>query len=125
MTLLALIPARRGSKGILKKNLREFKGQPLIAWSIKQALNSSCIDRVVVSTEDEEIAEIARNFGAEIPFLRPNKLANDSSLVIETVLHAINNLNDVDFTNTEFYMTGTVYDIVLKDSKKVNRTNQL
>ena len=96
MTLIALIPARRGSKGIPKKNLREFKGQPLIAWSIKQALECSFIDRVIVSTEDEEIAEIAKIFGAEIPFSRPTNLANDSSLIIETVLHAINNLNDVD-----------------------------
>tara|TARA_B100001248_G_scaffold262323_1_gene257535 strand:+ start:2336 stop:3016 length:681 start_codon:yes stop_codon:yes gene_type:complete len=96
MTLIALIPARRGSKGIPNKNLREFKGQPLIAWTINQALSSTSIDRVIVSTEDEEIAEIAKKFGAEIPFLRPNNLANDSSLVIETVIHAINNLNDVN-----------------------------
>ena len=68
MSLLALIPARGGSKGISRKNIRELCGKPLIAWSIEAAQNSVSVDKIVVSTEDEEIADIARFFGADVPF---------------------------------------------------------
>ena len=95
MTSVALIPARGGSKGILRKNIKPFHSQPLIYWSIKAALNSKYIDRVVVSTEDKEIAEIARSFSAEIPFIRPKELAMDNTPGIDPVLHALHNLPDV------------------------------
>ena len=68
---LAVIPARGGSKRIPRKNIKEFCGKPMIAWSIEAALESNCFDRVVCSTDDEEIADIAREYGAEIPFIRP------------------------------------------------------
>ena len=95
MTLIALIPARRGSKGIPNKNLREFKGQPLIAWTINQALSSASIDRVIVSTEDEEIAEIAKKFGAEIPFLRPKKYSTSKASTVSAILHYLRFLKRV------------------------------
>jgi CMP-N-acetylneuraminic acid synthetase len=89
MPTLALIPARGGSKGIPRKNVRMLAGQPLIAWTIQAALASTRIDAVVVSTEDEEIAEVARNAGAEVPFMRPAKLSADDTPGIEPALHAI------------------------------------
>ena len=95
MNLIALIPARIGSKGIPRKNLRMFKGKPLLAWTISQALNSSRIKRIIVSTDNQEIAKIAKSFGAEVPFLRPNKLANDTSLIIDTVMHTVENIPEL------------------------------
>ena len=88
-TILALIPARGGSKGLPRKNIRPLLGKPLIAWTIEQAKASKYIDRVVVSTDDEEIAEIARKYGAEVPFMRPKELATDEAKGIDVVLHAI------------------------------------
>ena len=78
--ILALIPARGGSKGIPHKNIRLFAGFPLIAWSIAAAKQSELVTRVIVSTDDEEIAAVAREYGAEIPFLRPNELAQDKTI---------------------------------------------
>ena len=92
MKNIALIPARGGSKGIPRKNIKLFNSRPLIYWSIKSALESNYIDRVIVSTEDEEIADIARSFSAEVPFKRPTELAEDNTKGIETVLHALDNL---------------------------------
>jgi CMP-N-acetylneuraminic acid synthetase len=86
--VLAIIPARGGSKGIPRKNIKNLCGKPLIAYSIEAALKSKTIDRVVVSTEDEEIAEVSKSFGADVPFMRPKDLAQDRS-----------NLGDaIDFT---------------------------
>ena len=79
MTLLALIPARGGSKGIPRKNILPFWGKPLLQWTIDAALASACVDQVVVSTEDQEIAEVAKAGGAEVPFLRPADLATDEA----------------------------------------------
>ncbi len=87
--ILALIPARGGSKGFPRKNIRPLLGKPLIAWTIEQAKASKYIDRVVVSTDDEEIAEISRQYGAEEPFLRPKELARDDSPTIDVILHAL------------------------------------
>lgn len=89
MALLALIPARGGSKGIHRKNIKDFCGKPLIGWSIDIAAKCPEVDRIVVSTDDPEIADVAREFGAEVPFLRPKELAEDSSPGIDVVLHAL------------------------------------
>lgn len=89
MSLLALIPARGGSKGIPRKNIRPFCGKPLLQWSIDVALSSPSVDRLVVSTDDPEIAEVARAGGAEVPFLRPPELAADTTPGIAPVLHAL------------------------------------
>ncbi|WP_225369103.1 acylneuraminate cytidylyltransferase family protein [Serratia marcescens] len=89
MSNLAIIPARGGSKGIPKKNIKEIAGKPLIAWSIEQALNSSSIDRVIVSTDCEDIAAVAREYGAEVPFMRPAHLANDTAATEPALLHTL------------------------------------
>lgn len=88
-TRLALIPARGGSKRIPRKNIRDFCGRPIIAWSIGAALDSGCFDQVWVSTDDEEIAQVARAAGAEVPFMRPAALSDDHAGTIAVVRHAI------------------------------------
>lgn len=92
--VLALIPARGGSKGIPRKNIRPFAGYPLIAYSIAAALQSETVTRVVVSTDDEEIAETARRYGAETPFLRPAELARDDTLDLPVFQHALSWLHE-------------------------------
>ena len=87
--VLAIIPARGGSKGIPRKNIRNFAGHPLIAYSIAAALQSQRVTRVIVSTDDLEIAEVARAYGAEVPFLRPAELAQDSTLDLPVFQHAL------------------------------------
>ena len=87
--VLAVIPARAGSKGILHKNLRDLAGKPLIAWTIEAALACSEIERVILSTDSQEIAGIARDLGAEVPFLRPPELAEDTSLTTPVILHVL------------------------------------
>lgn len=86
---VAIIPARGGSKRILRKNIRQFCGKPMIAWSIEAALNSACFDRIIVSTDDSEIAEVARQYGAEVPFMRPAELSDDHTGTIPVIHHAI------------------------------------
>lgn len=86
---LAVIPARGGSKRIPRKNIRPFGGKPMIAWSIEAALASGCFDRVIVSTDDAEIAEVARRCGAEVPFMRPPELSDDHTGTIPVIAHAI------------------------------------
>ena len=90
---LAIIPARGGSKRIPRKNVKSFCGEPMIARSIDAAKESGCFDRIVVSTDDEEIADIARLAGAEVPFLRPASLSDDYTGTIAVVAHAINELS--------------------------------
>lgn len=86
---LAVIPARGGSKRIPRKNIKLFCGKPMIAWSIEAALRSGCFERVIVSTDDMEIAEIALQYGAEVPFMRPAELADDLTGTIPVVRHAV------------------------------------
>ncbi len=87
---IGLITARGGSKGVPRKNIKVLAGKPLIAWTIEAALASQELDRVIVSTDDKEIASISRQYGAEVPFLRPLKLSLDTSSHADVVLHAIN-----------------------------------
>ena len=86
---LAIIPARGGSKRIPRKNIRVFCGKPMIAWSIEAALQSACFDQVIVSTDDAEIAEVARRWGATVPFMRPAELSDDHTGTIPVIRHAI------------------------------------
>lgn len=88
-TVLAIIPARGGSKGVPRKNIRELAGKPLIAWTIKEANKSCYIDRIVVSTDDQEIADTAVQWGGEVPFLRPADLARDDTPGIAPVIHML------------------------------------
>ena len=92
--ILALIPARGGSKGIPRKNIRSFAGYPLIAWSIAAAKQSELVTRLIVSTDDEEIAAVAREYGAETPFLRPAQLAQDQTTDLPVFEHALHWLQD-------------------------------
>lgn len=85
---LAVIPARGGSKRIPRKNIKMFCGKPMIAWSIEAALESKCFDQVMVSTDDPEIAEVARQYGASVPFLRPAALSDDFTGTIPVIAHA-------------------------------------
>ena len=85
---LAVIPARGGSKRIPRKNIKQFGGLPMIAWPIRAALQSECFDRIIVSTDDQEIAEIARSHGAEVPFIRPAELSGDHAGTIPVIAHA-------------------------------------
>lgn len=89
---ICIIPARGGSKRIPRKNIRLFNGKPIIAWSIEAALESGCFDRVIVSTDDIEIADISRSFGAEIPFCRDASLADDYTTTHDVVINAISQL---------------------------------
>lgn len=87
--ILAIIPARGGSKGIPHKNIRDFAGYPLIAYSIEAALQSELVTRVIVSTDDPKIAEVAKQCGADVPFLRPAELAQDTTLDLPVFQHAL------------------------------------
>ena len=91
---IAVIPARGGSKRIPRKNIRDFCGKPMIAHAITNALDSGCIDEVVVSTDDPEIAEVAKSYGASVPFMRPPELADDHTGTSPVVRHAIQTLLD-------------------------------
>ena len=94
--MIAFIPARGGSKGVPGKNIKEICGKPLIAWTIEAALKADCIDRVIVTTDDEAIARVAKEYGAEVPFMRPAELSSDTASAIDVYLHA-----------TEFVMNET------------------
>ena len=94
--ILALIPARGGSKGIPRKNIKSFAGYPLVAWSIAAGLQANSISRVIVSTDDEEIAAVSREYGADIPFLRPAEFAQDRSPDLPTFEHALKWLEDIE-----------------------------
>lgn len=89
MKILAIIPARGGSKGIPRKNIRPLAGKPLIAWTLEAARAATRLDRIIVSTEDEEIAAIARACGAEVPFLRPAELAGDDTPTLAALQHVV------------------------------------
>jgi YrbI family 3-deoxy-D-manno-octulosonate 8-phosphate phosphatase len=99
--VLAIIPARGGSKGIPRKNIRDFAGYPLIAYSISAALQSRLVTRVVVSTDDEEIARIARSFGADVPFLRPDEISADETTDLPVFMHALDWLSNNESYNPD------------------------
>ena len=97
--LLAVIPARGGSKRLPRKNILDLSGKPMISWTIDAALGSKYIDRIVVSTDDQEIAKISKDCGADIPFIRPLELATDYATSIDVVLNLIESLE----RNNEYY----------------------
>ncbi len=94
--MMAIIPARGGSKGVPRKNIKLLGGKPLIAYTIESARSAGSIDRVILSTDDEEIARVARKSGAEVPFMRPQELARDDSLAIDSYIYTIDKLNSED-----------------------------
>lgn len=125
---VAIIPARGGSKRIPKKNIKNFHGKPLIAYSIEVALKSKLFDKVVVSTDDEEIAKIAKEFGAEVPFLRPKELSDDFTGTGAVINHAINFLKEqgenIDFVCT-IYATAPLLQekYLIKAYEKIKDSN--
>ena len=102
--VLGLITARGGSKGIPKKNIEHVGGKPLITWTIEAALKSNVFDRVVVSTDNNEIAAVAQKWGAEVPFIRPGRLSKDDSPHVDVIIHAINWLQEKEDYSPEFLM---------------------
>ena len=97
MKPICFIAARGGSKGVRRKNIRLLAGKPLIAHTIEKALDSNIFSSVIVSTEDSEIAKIAKNFGAEVPFIRPKKLATDTASTDDVIIHAVKKLRSVGY----------------------------
>ena len=91
--VIAIIPARGGSKGLPGKNIRLLNGKPLIAYTIESAIEAKNINRVVVSTDDMEIAKISKTYGAEIPFMRPQELATDNAFAIDNYIYTIERIN--------------------------------
>lgn len=96
-SILALIPARGGSKGVPRKNIREIAGKPLLAWTSEEARKSKYIDRLVLSSEDEEIISIGKKWGCEVPFKRPPELSRDETPADLVVHHALENLPGFDY----------------------------
>lgn len=90
--MIAIIPARGGSKGLPGKNIRLLNGKPLIAYAIEAALKAKHIDRVIISTDDEEIARVAVQYGAELPFMRPEELASDTAMAVDNYIYTIGRL---------------------------------
>jgi len=125
---IAIIPARGGSKRIPKKNIKDFHGKPLIAYSIETALKSKLFDKVVVSTDDEEIASIARKYGAQVPFIRPKSLSDDFTGTGKVVEHAVNFLQEkgeeIDYVCTIYATAPLLKSSYLKDGfKKLKSSN--
>lgn len=122
--VLAIIPARKKSKRILNKNIKLLRGNPLIFYTIAQAKKSRIIDRIIVSTDSEEIAEISKKYGAEAPFLRPARLAQDSTPDFPVFLHALKWLK-----NNENYMPDIVVHLrptsPLRNAKQIDKAIKL
>lgn len=102
--MIAIIPARGGSKGLPGKNIRPLLGKPLIEYTVESAMKAKSISRIIVSTDSPEIADVARQSGAEVPFLRPNYLATDTALAIDTYLFTIDKLRNSDQLNIEEFI---------------------
>jgi CMP-N,N'-diacetyllegionaminic acid synthase len=95
--ILAIIPARGGSKGIHQKNIRNLAGKPLIAWTIESAIESKYIDRTIISSDDDEIIKVAKKWGGDVPFVRPKQLAEDDTPGINVIIHAIEKVPNYDY----------------------------
>ena len=115
--ILAIIPARSGSKGVPDKNIKPLCGKPLMAYAIEAALKSGIVDNVFVSTDSRQYADIAREFGAEVPFLRPDTLASDQSLACEYIVHTINS----------YYQMGDAFDyfVVLQPTSPMRTSKHI
>jgi len=103
--ILGIIPARGGSKSISKKNIRLFCGKPLVAWKIEAARASGVFDRIICSTDDAEIAEVAKRFGAEVPFMRPAELAQDATPTLPVLQHAVSHMREAEGYTPDIIVT--------------------
>lgn len=116
---LCIIPARGGSKRIPNKNIKDFCGKPIIAYSIETAINSALFDRIVVSTDSRNIADIARDYGAEVPFMRPESLADDNTPTSKVIRHTIEKLQaDGNNIETVFCIYATTPFLRVKDLER-------
>ena len=97
-TFLGIIPARGGSKGIPQKNIRVVNGKPLIQYTIEEAKNSKYLDRVIISTDDQDIEKVSVSVGGEVPFLRPKEFATDEAKTIDVLIHAVTELRKQGFS---------------------------
>lgn len=122
--ILALIPARGGSKGIKNKNIRELLGKPLVAYTIESALRSKYIDRVIVTTDDQIVAKISKDYGAEVPFIRPEELARDDTPGIEPILHGIKWLEENENYRSNYVMCLQPTS-PLRDSEDIDRAIEI
>ena len=104
MKPICFIAARGGSKGVPRKNIKKFVGKPLIAYTIEKCINSQIFSHVVISTEDDEIARISKKYGADVPFMRPKKLAMDKSGTSEVLLHGIKKLENLGYKFDEIVL---------------------
>lgn len=100
--IIAIVPARQGSKGLAKKNMIDFLGKPLLVWSIEAAVQSNYVDRIIVSTDSTEIAGVGEKFGADIPFIRPSYLSEDNSTSVDVICHAIEFMSEKLGENFDF-----------------------
>ena len=105
MKSLALIPARGGSKRIPRKNIKKLCGKPLVAWTIEAAFEAQIVDRIIVSTDDQEIADISRQYGAEVPFLRPDELARDETPTLPVLRYHVDRLKKTEGWLPDFVIT--------------------
>ncbi|MGI5816823.1 MAG: cytidylyltransferase domain-containing protein [Armatimonadota bacterium] len=105
MHTIAVIPARGGSKAVPLKNIREVAGKPLVAWVIEACLNAEAVDRTIVSTDHEGIADVARQFGAEVPFMRPREFAGDLVTLDPVIYHAVTTLEARDGERVDVVLT--------------------
>lgn len=118
--ILGIIPARAGSKGVSRKNLRLLADKPLLTWTIEAAKSSAYLDRILLSSEDDEIIKVAKDYGLDVPFKRPVELAQDDTPSIDPVLHALNELRDENYTHvvllqpTSPFRTGADIDAAIK-----------
>jgi N-acylneuraminate cytidylyltransferase len=112
--VLGIIPARGGSKGVPQKNIRKLAGKPLIAWTIMEGKKSKYIDRLILSSDNEEIIETAKQCGCDVPFVRPSELAKDDTPGIEPILHALNTLPE------RYYFV-----VVLQPTSPLRRVNDI
>lgn len=94
-TVFAIIPARGGSKGLVGKNIEMVGGKPMLAWSIEAAKGSKYIDRTIISSDDNNIITVGEDFGGEVPFVRPEKLATDTSLTEDVLIHALDQMTEI------------------------------
>ena len=104
MKPICFIAARGGSKGVPRKNIKKFVGKPLIAYTIEKCINSQIFSHVVISTEDDEIARISKKYGADVPFMRPKKLAMDKSGTSEVLLHGVKKLENLGYKFDEIVL---------------------
>lgn len=121
LDILGIIPARGGSKGLPRKNIKHLCGKPLIAYTIEAAKESKLTDRVIVSTDDEEIAYISKKYGAEIPYLRPKELSSDSSPTIDAILHMIDYLEKSEGYRPDYILLLQCTS-PLRDSKSIDES---